>query len=336
MIVRHGSGSYAVEFTTMADAMEAQSSLVITDRNVDHAWSSVIRAPKIVVPPGEETKSLEHYSRLVRDLAARGLKRSGSLVALGGGVVGDLVGFVASTYMRGIPFVQIPTTLLAMVDSSVGGKVGIDLPEGKNLVGAFWPPKVVKIPLDALTTLPARQFRNGMAEVWKYGFILEPGLCDRLARKPLTNESSELEVVISRCVQLKAEIVQEDEHDRTGRRAILNFGHTVGHAIETVTGYSGVLHGEAVAIGMVVESRIGERLGLTKAGTADRIEAFLRADGLPTTFPNLGADNLMAAMRGDKKAETDGLAFSLVTELGRCKLVTGIAEADVSAILRSL
>lgn len=337
MTIHHSNGSYPVEFCSLSHALAMNGGLIVTDRNVESNWGAALGdRTRIVVTPGEESKSLEGYGKLVRDIARHGLRRSETLVALGGGVIGDLAGFAAASYMRGVSLVQIPTTLLAMVDSSVGGKVGIDLPEGKNLAGAFWPPTAVLVPLETLATLPERQFRNGKAEIWKYGFALEAALCEKLGRSPLTPESRDLEEVIRRCITLKAGIVQEDEHDKTGRRAILNFGHTVGHAIERVTGYSGLLHGEAISIGMVVEAQLGEALGLTKPGTASQIRAWLDQDGLPTHFPGLGSPAFVAAMRLDKKAETPGLAFSLVTELGRCKLVTGLAEDEVAAILRTL
>ncbi len=337
MIIHHSRGSYPVEFTTMKAALSEPSGLIVTDHNVEVAWSPAFGSTaRIVLPPGEETKSLEHYGHLVRDLAHRGVRRSDSIMAVGGGVVGDLAGFAAATYMRGISYTQVPTTLLAMVDSAVGGKVGIDLPEGKNLAGAFWPPTAVKMPLDSLRTLPDRHFRNGLAEVWKYGFILDPLLCETLAKKTLHADSPELESVIHRCVTLKSGIVQEDEHDRLGRRAMLNFGHTVGHALEKVTGYVGLLHGEAIAIGMVVEAKLGEALGLTRKGIADSIRTWLHQDGLPVSFPHVGSPQVIAAMRGDKKVERAGLAFSFVTEVGRCKLVDGIAEAEVAAILSEL
>jgi 3-dehydroquinate synthase len=317
----------------MEQALGGSDGLVITDRNVADAWPTVLR-DSIQISPGESAKALEPYGGLLRTLAQRKVQRSDRLVAVGGGVIGDLVGFVAASYMRGIRYTQVPTTLLAMVDSSVGGKVGIDLPEGKNLVGAFWPPSAVLVPLDALRTLSDRHFRNGMAEVWKYAFILEPGLCDKLARAPLTFASTELETIIARCITLKAGIVQDDEHDLKGRRAILNFGHTVGHAIEKETGYASVLHGEAIAIGMVAEAKLGEALGITPRGTSDRISRYLSADGLPVAFPNLAGPRMIEAMRLDKKVEGDGLAFSLLTDMGRCKLVTGVAESDVEAILK--
>lgn len=337
MIIKHANGSYPIEFCSLSHALAAHPGLVVTDRNVDAAWSTVLGdRGRIVMPAGEETKSLDSYGKLVRDLAKHGQRRSDSVVAVGGGVIGDLAGFAAATYMRGVQVAQIPTTLLAMVDSAVGGKVGIDLPEGKNLVGAFWPPIAVKIPLETLSTLPERQFRNGRAEIWKYGCVLEPQICEKLARKTLAPDSPDLEDVIRRCLTLKSDLVQEDEHDRTGKRAILNFGHTVGHAIERLTGYTGLLHGEAISIGMVVEAKLGEALGLTKPGTAHEIRAWLESDGLPVSFPGLGSPAILSAMQLDKKAEGQGLAFSLVTELGRCKLVTGLAEDEVAAILRTL
>ncbi len=337
MIIRHTSGSYPVSFEALAGALDHSEGLVITDHNVFDAWKSVL-APRnpIVLPAGEATKSLESYGQLVREIARRRALRHTPLVAVGGGVIGDLVGFAASSYMRGVPFVQIPTTLLAMVDSSVGGKVGIDLPEGKNLVGAFYAPTAVRIPLNSLSTLPERQFRNGMAEVWKYGFIMETSLCERLSRTQLTASSPEVQEVVNRCLMLKAGIVQEDEQDRSGRRAILNFGHTVGHAIEKATGYQSLLHGEAIAIGMVVEARLGELLKFTREGTADKIQQFLANDGLPTAFAGLGHPDILAAMSLDKKAEGNGLAFSLVSDLGKCKLVTGIDPAVVRGLLESL
>lgn len=303
------------------------SGTVFVDSNVLAAWPELSKHNPIVVPAGEASKSLSEYQRLLAELADRGIRRDAQLVAVGGGVVGDLVGFVASTYLRGVSFVQVPTTLLAMVDSSVGGKVGLDLPQGKNLVGAFWPPAAVQISIDFLRTLPARQITNGMAEVLKAAFIRDPSLLkmldDRLA-------------VIQRCIEIKAAVVEADEHDRTGARAILNFGHTLGHAVETVHGYETYLHGEAVALGMIAEAKLGEHLGVTRPGTALILEAHLGQVGLPTTYEGWANPALLNAVRLDKKNAADGLGFSLLEEVGRCKLVTGIAESDVAAFLKSL
>lgn len=323
MTVRHSGGAYEVVETTLAAALVElpTDARIVTDANVAAVAPLPEGVPVLVLPPGEATKSLAHFGDALGWLACSGASRRTTLVALGGGVVGDLAGFVAAAYMRGVPLLQIPTTLLAMVDSSVGGKVGIDLLEGKNLAGAFWPPIEVRLPLDALATLPPRQRTNGMAEVLKYGFIMDAPLLEA----PLD---------IMRCVAHKARIVEEDEHETTGRRAILNFGHTVGHAIERLTGYGPVLHGEAIAVGMVVEATLGERLGVTAPGTAERVRAVLAAHGLPTAHETTrDADAMLAAMRGDKKAVGGRLAFSLLTHVGECKLVSDVPEDDVRRVL---
>jgi 3-dehydroquinate synthase len=254
-------------------------------------------------------------------------------VAFGGGVVGDLAGFLAATYLRGVPFIQVPTTLLAQVDSSVGGKVGIDLPEGKNLVGAFYPPTSVQIPLECLHTLPERELRNGSAEVLKYGLIQDAALWHEL-EEPLGVGTPRLETVVRRCIELKAEVVAEDELETTGRRAILNFGHTIGHALEHRYEYGTLLHGEAISVGMVAEARLGELLGMTPAGTAVAIAKRFEAWGLPTTDPALQEpDSLIDAMRGDKKAQDGRLAFSLLEGIGACKLVEQVDEQVVRRAL---
>lgn len=325
MIIRHSRGSYPIVFSSFNDL--DLDGVVIVDSNVLAAWPELAQRDPIVVPAGESSKSLAEYSRLLSELADRRVRRDHRLVAVGGGVVGDLVGFVAATYLRGVEFVQVPTTLLAMVDSSVGGKVGLDLPQGKNLVGAFWPPVAVQVATEFLTTLPDRQLKNGMAEVLKTGFIRDPSLL---------KVTHDLDRTIARCIQIKAEVVEADEYDRTGARAILNFGHTLGHAIETVHGYETYLHGEAIAIGMVAEARLGEHLGITRAGTAEVVESRLDQAGLPTRYEGWTNPTLRDAIRLDKKNDAAGLGFSLLTELGRCKLVTGIAEADVAAFLDTL
>lgn len=327
MIVRHSRGEYPIHF----GPLESLKGVCIVDANVLAHWPDLQRHDPIIVPAGEASKSLECYGWLVQELARRGVRRDQQIIALGGGVVGDLVGFAASTYLRGVRFIQVPTTLLAMVDSSVGGKVGIDLPQGKNLLGAFWPPQEVRIDGAFLSTLEPRHFINGLAEVWKYAFIEDIGLAELIPTM-----SSDPMPVIRRCIEIKAQIVQEDEFDRTGRRAILNFGHTLGHAIEVVHAYETYLHGEAISMGMVAEARLGEALGVTERGTSDYIAAQLAGVGLPTQYADWTSEELIMAMRLDKKNEGEGLAFSLVTEPGRCKLFTGIAEADVRAILESL
>ncbi len=338
MTITHAAGAYdvvATSFDQIASLIPSDSRIV-TDTTVrqllPHELSSKVL---FAVPPGEASKSLEVFGVLLRWLAGSNASRKTSLVAIGGGVVGDLAGFVAASYMRGIPFVQVPTTLLAMVDSSVGGKVGIDLPEGKNLAGAFKPPDAVWVPTDLLKSLPKRQFRNGMAEVLKYGFIMDTALADRLRTIALGPDSGELQDVVLRCIGLKAEVVEEDEFETKGRRAILNFGHTIGHAIEHAYGYGEMLHGEAISLGMILEARLGERLGITKPGTASQVAQDLEAYGLPVQLdPALDPLTLIKTMYRDKKAVSGALAFSLLTEMGRCKLVHDVPAQEVEAVMR--
>jgi 3-dehydroquinate synthase len=341
LTVRHRLGSYPVEFVPLAKAMARIEgpAFVVTDENVFAAWGHHIPQgwPVKNLAPGEEAKSLAMHGLILEWLADGKARRDSTVVAFGGGVVGDLAGFAAASYMRGVPLIQIPTSLLAQVDSSVGGKVGIDLPQGKNLAGAFYPPKAVYVPVEVLSTLPPRQFVNGMAEIWKYAFVLDPSLADEIVGLGRDSEEGPLKTVIGRCIRLKAAVVEEDEMDVSGRRAVLNFGHTVGHAIEVVTGYGPVLHGEAVSIGMVAEAVLGERLGVTDLGSAALVRASLRSAGLPIEFDfpgNLGG--LMAAMSLDKKAGESGLGFSLLTRLGECKLVENVAPTEVEAALKCL
>ena len=331
MIVRHSDGSYPVVATDLDSALKNLpfDAAILTDANVAAVAPMPQGVPLLVLPPGESTKSLDRFGEALGWLARIGASRRTTVVALGGGVIGDLAGFVAAAYMRGVPLLQIPTTLLAMVDSSVGGKVAIDLPEGKNLAGAFWSPVEVRVPLDALRTLPLRHRTNGLAEVLKYGFIMDAPLLEE-------DFGGDLEGTILRCVALKAQVVEEDERETTGRRAILNFGHTVGHAIERLTGYGPVLHGEAIAVGMTVEAELGERIGVTPLGTADTVKRALAKHGLPTTHTILGeTDAMLATMRGDKKSVGGDLAFSLLTEIGDCKLIASVPEDDVRRVLES-
>ncbi len=334
--VRHRFGSYDIRFLTLPEAVAELpgDAVVITDHNVGRLYGERF-APdirSIAVTPGEQSKNAASWAWLQSQLAIAKTSRATSVVAFGGGVVGDLAGFVAATYMRGVPLIQIPTSLLAQVDSSVGGKVGIDLPEGKNHVGSFYPPQAVLICVDVLGTLPEREFRNGMAEVWKYGFILDAGLVDLLRTR-----NFEVIDIVRRCVELKRDVVEADEFETLGERAKLNFGHTVGHAIEKLTGYGPVLHGEAISIGMVVEAAIGEAIGLTERGTGRVIEECLGSQGLPTTSIVLrDVEAFIEAMRHDKKARAGRLAFSLLTTVGRCKLIEDVPEKDVRTVLAEL
>lgn len=329
MTIRHANGTYEVVPTTLANALTnlPKDCVIVTDENVAQI-TPLPDLPALILPAGEATKSLAWFGHALGWLAQNGASRRTTVVALGGGVVGDLTGFVAAAYMRGVPCLQIPTSLLAMVDSSVGGKVAVDLPEGKNLAGAFWPPSEVRIPLDALDKLPARHVTNGLAEVLKYGFIMD----EPLLAAPFENR----EATVLRCVALKAQVVEEDEYETNGRRAILNFGHTVGHAIERLTGYGPILHGEAIAIGMTVEAVLGETIGFTQPGTAAQVREILAQNGLPTAHPIVReVEPMLAAMRGDKKSVGGKLAFSLLTRVGDCKLVADVPEADVRRVLET-
>jgi len=251
---------------------------------------------------------------------------------VGGGVVGDLAGFAAATFARGLAFVQVPTTLLAQVDSSVGGKVGINLPQAKNIVGAFWQPAGVIIDLDVLATLPDREYRSGLAEVVKYGVILDAEFFAYLEAhvdELQVREPQVLEHIITRSCQLKAAIVEKDEREETGLRVILNYGHTFCHAIETVTGYGRYLHGEAVAIGMICASRLAERLGRITIQVTKRQKKLLERLSLPTSIEGLDPASLLSAMQHDKKSQDGRLRFVLPSRIGEVKLVDNVEVGDV-------
>ena len=341
MRIDHRNGSYQVLFEGLDSAVGTlpEDTRVITDSNVYAIYQDRLkRFPYVkVIEPGEQSKSIGALSEVLSWLASTRASRKTTICAFGGGVVGDLAGFVAAVYMRGVPLVQIPTSLLAQVDSSVGGKVGIDLPEGKNLAGAFYPPSRVSIAEDALSTLPPRQFANGMAEVWKYGFIMDSELVRLLSAHSFHSAQFGLGAIVKRCIDLKAQVVQADEFETLGIRAILNYGHTVGHAIEIVTGYGPVLHGEAISIGMVVEAKLGEMLGVTPVGTAEVVRESLTGQGLPTTHQSLSeVDSIVHAMYGDKKTVGGRIALSLLTGIGQCRLEEDVEESTIrNAILDS-
>ncbi|MBA4190819.1 MAG: 3-dehydroquinate synthase [Planctomycetaceae bacterium] len=289
------------------------------------------------VPAGEESKSQTELSRLYDAMYDVAADRSTVVVAVGGGVVGDLAGFAAASYNRGLPLLMVPTTLLSMVDSSVGGKTGINHAKGKNLIGAFHQPAGVWIDTAYLDTLPEREFRSGLAEVVKYGVILdveffawlEANVASVIARKP-----ESLIHLIRRSCQLKADVVEKDEREETGLRAVLNYGHTFAHAFETVGGYGAWLHGEAVAAGMVCASRLAEKLGMIDADITRRQIALLNEFSLPTApRPGWDTDKLIAVMRRDKKSAAGKLRFILPTRLGEVKLVGDIDEGLVRDVL---
>jgi 3-dehydroquinate synthase len=338
MTVNHSRGRYEVALGPFEAAMAAlpEDCIIVTDDNVQRHWGHFFppAIPVFACEPGEHSKSLAVYERVLAWCADSGVSRRTTVAAVGGGVVGDLGGFVAATYMRGVPLVQVATTLLAQVDAAVGGKVGLDLRAGKNLVGAFYQPVSVYVVIDALSTLDPRQFRNGVAEVLKYGFIMDVDLLKQVNQELLPT-NPHLPAIVERCIELKASIVEEDEFERTGRRAILNFGHTIGHAIEKITGYGPVLHGEAVSIGMAVEARLGEALGVTAAGTADKVTEVLERQGLPVWHEAVReAGAILEVIKLDKKAKRRSLAFSLLIEPGKCKLVEDVPPEAVEAALR--
>ncbi|HEU4774698.1 MAG TPA: 3-dehydroquinate synthase [Lysobacter sp.] len=311
-----------------------------------------LAASRFVIPAGEQEKTLARFAQALDALAALGATRDAAVIALGGGVVGDLAGFVAACWMRGIDVIQLPTTLLAMVDSSVGGKTAVDLPAGKNLVGAFHPPRAVIADTTVLRTLPDRELRAGLAEVVKYAAIAASldardagflGWLEARADALLARDDAAMVETIARCCAFKATVVARDPQER-GDRALLNFGHTFGHAIETEQGYTGthgdgLNHGEAVAVGMVLAARLSTALGLAPAADAERLRALLHRLGLPTKLPpGLAPAALLARMRLDKKADAAGIRFILWDGLqsngaGTARVVAGVDDNDVLAVL---
>ncbi len=273
---------------------------------------------RVVLPDGESHKNWQTLNLIFDALLQHGCDRKSVLYALGGGVVGDMTGFAAASYMRGVPFVQVPTTLLAQVDSSVGGKTGINHPLGKNMIGAFHQPALVVCDLDTLDSLPAREFSAGLAEVIKYGPIADSVLLDWIETNMavlIQRDPAALAHVVRRSCEIKAGIVSQDERE-AGLRAILNFGHTFGHAIEAGLGYGVWLHGEAVGCGMVMAMHLSRRLGLLDAAWVDRVTALLQRAGLPTVGPNLGAARYLELMRIDKKAESGQIRFVVIDKPG--------------------
>ena len=317
------SGALDDAGSLVAHAAPAHHFAIVTDVNVARLYvqkvsASLAEAAKSkvsihAVPAGEDTKTRQTWGTLTDELLAAGAGRDTTIVALGGGVVGDLAGFVAATYMRGVPVVQLPTTLLAMVDASVGGKTGVDTPAGKNLVGAFHPPSLVLADVGTLDTLPPRELRAGIAEMIKHAVIADAAQLDSVAH--FGDKTAGRADVIRENVTIKVRVVREDARER-GLRKVLNFGHTLGHAVESTSGYS-LLHGEAIAIGMVLESRLAERIGVAEPGTAAGVERAIRGAGLPTAIP-AGIDRaaVLAATRTDKKARSGRVEYALPARIG--------------------
>lgn len=336
--------SVAIRELLAANMAAGRSNILLTDDGVARAQSKFLAdtfgaTPRLIVPAGERTKSLETFGKVLDFLAANRINRQGVLWVVGGGVVGDLGGYAAASYLRGISYVQVPTTLLAMVDSSVGGKTGINLSAGKNLVGAFHHPKAVFIGREFLQTLPPREFAAGMAEIIKYGLLGDAALFTQLEQKPVDARSAELPQVIRRCCQLKAEIVKADEFERAaeGGRALLNLGHTFGHAVEQVTGYTTYLHGEGVAIGLAAAARLSHKLGLLTSDDVARVEKTVAAHHLPVRLRGpLPLAELQTATTRDKKNRADGVRFVIMQSLGRAATRSGIAPATVEAVWREV
>lgn len=318
----------------ISDYLPAGKIVVITNTTLAPLYGeSVCRnltdARVVTMPDGEQFKTLDTVSKLYVDLVDAGLDRTGTVIALGGGVVGDTAGFAAATYMRGVRLIQMPTSLLSMVDSSVGGKVGVDLPQGKNLVGAFKQPDCVLIDPDMLTTLPEREWRCGMGEVIKHGLLADEGLLD-----PAIWAKDRAAELARRAVQVKVDVVQQDPYER-GVRAHLNLGHTFAHAIERISNYSW-LHGEAVGVGLVAAARLSYALGLCDSGLAEEVEDIVNKVGLPTRLAKLDPEALFAAMGTDKKWQAGHSRFILLRGICRPEIVEDVPKATVIKILQEM
>jgi len=297
--------------------------------------SAGLSAELITFPRGEASKNLQTIADLASALAARGFDRQDGLIALGGGVTGDITGFLASVYMRSIPFVQVPTTLLAQVDSSVGGKTGVDIPEGKNLIGTFYQPKAVYIDTAVLQSLPEDELLGGMAEVIKYGVIADADFFRHLEanrEKILCLDNTIVPALIARCCEIKAWVVEQDEREG-GLRRILNFGHTIGHAIEAASGFT-LIHGLAIAIGMSVVADLAVRSNLLPRSDADRLQGLIRAFGMPHAIPpKLDRQRIKGYLKTDKKTVGGRVFFVLPTGIGKVIVTDQVAEADIDAVI---
>ena len=345
--IKIGAGLLKIIGSECARLKLGQRCAIITDKNAGKfyakaAFDSLVRAgfsPMLLtVPAGETAKSLRTVGACYDQLATHRLERKSFIVALGGGVVGDLAGFVAATYLRGVPFVQVPTTLLAQVDSSVGGKTGVNLRAGKNLVGAFYQPRVVLCDTNTLKTLPEREFRAGLAEVIKYGIIFDARLfagLERSLERVLRLDPNFLAPVIARCCEIKAEVVSQDETE-TGVRAILNFGHTIGHAIENSFGYGKFLHGEAISIGQILAARLSEKMMGMPHEDVNRVEALFQRAGLPTKIQLAASQRarLFDAMRVDKKTTGGEVRFVLARNIGKVEFGKRVPAEAIDWALR--
>jgi 3-dehydroquinate synthase len=355
--VRLGERSYQIDissgrFDQFATVIRQQiedlsHAVVIADEAVDGQWAEPLatglqnadlRVSKTTVPSGEPSKSIQQFEQLLQWLLQQNADRRSVVIAVGGGVIGDLAGYVAASFTRGIRFVQVPTTLLAMVDSSVGGKTGINLPDAKNMVGAFWQPALVLIDTDVLSTLPDRIYCSGLAEVIKYGVIEDAEFFAWLEANVagLVNRDDEaMRYAIQQSCQCKADVVGEDERETSGRRAILNYGHTFAHAIEATAGYGALLHGEAVSIGMQMAARLAVDVGMAQPDLLSRQTKVLEACHLPVSLETADASELLPVMMRDKKVAHGKLRFVLPTDIGNVDLVGGLEESAVRAAIES-
>jgi 3-dehydroquinate synthase len=341
-----GTGVLATAGDHLPELPGAAQAYVVADRGVADRWFETLASglaarglPTVLltVPAGEEAKTLQVHQTLLHQLATQSAHRDDVVVALGGGATGDLAGFLAATYMRGLPFVQVPTTLTAQVDASVGGKTAVNLPEGKNLVGLFYQPVAVLADVAALGTLPERDFRSGLAEVAKVALTVDLELLAELESDPspvLARDEGALERLVARCVRAKAAAVSEDERD-TGRRLILNYGHTLAHALERLDAFAGRTHGEAVAVGMVFAARLSERLGRAEPGLAGRTLRLLSSLGLDGGGQLPDVPSITAAFTLDKKYR-GGVRFVLLEGAGRPVVVEGVPETTIAEVLEEM
>lgn len=340
-----GSGVLGRAVEEVPTLASASTAFVVSDAAVSERWFEPLAASLagagvapvlLIVPAGEEAKSLQAYGSLLRQLASREAHRDDPVLALGGGAVGDLAGFVASTYMRGVPFVQAPTTLTAQIDAAIGGKTAVNLPEGKNLVGTFAQPRAVLADLEVLRTLDDRAYRSGLAEMAKYALTLDPELLERLEADPtpiVERDPTALEDAIARCVAAKARTVAADERD-TGTRMVLNYGHTLGHALERLEAFAGRTHGEAISVGMVFAARLAESRGAA-AGLAARTVRLLSALGVDAGGSLPPADDVLAALRLDKKYRRR-VRFVLLDDVSRPRIVDDVTDDEIRAVLADL
>lgn len=321
---------------------EADQWVMITDENVDKLYGDRLeqvlknkKVKKIVIPPGEGSKNLLTVEKIIHKMLDYGITRRSQIIAFGGGVVGDIAGFCGAIYMRGIPFLQVPTTLLAQVDSSVGGKTGVNTPQGKNIIGSFYQPKAVVIDVDTLKTLPKQQLMSGIGEIIKYGIIYDNDFLKYLSKhfsQLLELQEDVIKKVIKRCCEIKAEIVSKDEKEK-GIRKILNFGHTIGHGLEAATGYEGYTHGEAVIIGMYYEALMAKKLGYIDDVYYEEILSILRKTKLPLDISQISLTDLIDYMEKDKKNKDGRISFILPKGRGKVEEVM-LTREEVACIYR--